>query len=117
MLACSRGLLSTACLTKTSTEPVSAALAEQFLKLQIAHFAKGPAAKTAPVKAGKKTKDPGSGDSKTQKFLLALTPSEVTDLDLSPEERADAERRSKEYSRLKMQQHRCAWQAWSSFHI
>ena len=106
MLAYSKGVLTSAYLSKLGAQPVSIALVDQFVKLQAAHFAKGPAAKAAPVKTGKKAKETGSGDSKTNKFLLALTPTEVTDLDLSPEDRAEAERRSKEYSRQKMKQHR-----------
>lgn len=106
MLAWSKGFRSATCFLKTNKQPVSLAVAEYIVKLQAASFAKGPAAKTAPVKAGKKAKDPGSGDSTTQKFLHALNPQDIPDLELSPEEKADAEKRSKEYSRRKMQQHR-----------
>ena len=76
--------------------------------IQKASFAKGaakPAAK-AKTKAGKKAQDPGTSDSTTQKFLLALQPEAIADIALSSEEQAEAAARSREYSRRKMLQHR-----------
>lgn len=97
--------------TLLSLSNVPAIAATQFVLLQKATFAKGAAKPSiaTPSKAGKKAKDPGTKDNKAQKFLLALTPQEVGDLDLSKEEQAEAAARSREYSRQKMEQHR-AWQ-------
>lgn len=83
--------------------------ATQLLSLQQATYAKAaakPSKAATPTKAGKKTKELGTNDNKFQKFLLALAPQEIADLDLSTEQKADAAARSKEYSRRKMAQHR-----------
>lgn len=86
----------------------SVTLLPQVDQTQKANFAKGaakPAAKTQ-TKAGKKAQDPGTADSATQKFLAALQPQTIVDLQLSSEEQAENEKRAKEYSRKKMAQHR-----------
>ena len=86
------------------------ASATQLISLQQASFAKAAAKPTRAVatsKAGKKTqKDLGTTDTTIQRVLLALAPQEISDLKLSPEEKADAAVRAKEYSRRKMAQHR-----------
>lgn len=93
--------------TLLSLSHIPIAAATQLVSLQRATFAKG-AAKPAstPSKSAKKAKDPGTNDNKAQKFLLALTPREIGDLDLSQEELNEAATRSREYSRRKMAQHR-----------
>lgn len=48
-------------------------------------------------------------DTQLQKIVEFLTPQEVKPLDLTPEEQREWEGRAKEYSRLKMAEHR-AWQ-------
>ena len=88
--------------------PPAATAVRQTQWLQKADFAKGaakPAAKTKS-KAAKKAQDPGTSDTSTQKFLLALQPQEIADLELSSEEKAEAAKRSREYARHKMTQHR-----------
>ena len=83
--------------------------ATQLVFMQRATFAKAaakPSRAATPNKAGKKTKELGTHDNKIQKFLLALAPQEIADLDLSSEQKADAAARSREYSRRKMAQHR-----------
>ena len=83
--------------------------ATQLVSLQRATYAKAaakPSRAATPNKAGKKTKELGTNDNKFQKFLLALAPQEIADLDLSSEQKADAAARSREYSRRKMAQHR-----------
>ncbi len=95
--------------TVLSLSHIPIAAATQLISLQKAAFAKG-AAKPAstPSKSAKKAKDPGTNDTRAQKFLLALTPQNMGDLTLSEEQQADAAVRSKEYSRRKMAQHRRA---------
>ena len=110
MLSCGRGVLNTSGLISLWAHPVAGSL--HLWHIQLANFAKAAAKPAKAIatsnKAGKKVKDPGTGDIKTQKFLVALTPQDTPDLELSPEDRSEAERRSKEYSRRKMQEHRLA---------
>ena len=85
--------------------------ANLLVTLQQATYAKAaakPSRPATPTKAGKKTKELGTTDNKIQRFLLALAPQEIADLDLSTEEKADAAARSREYSKHKMAQHRYA---------
>ncbi|PSC71383.1 hypothetical protein C2E20_5334 [Micractinium conductrix] len=51
-----------------------------------------------------------SMDNRLKSVLSMLEPRDVDEVELSPEDHADATRRAKEYSRLKMAAHR-AWQA------
>ena len=78
--------------------------------LQQASYAKQAAkpsrAVTSTKTSKKATKNIGTTDNKIQRFLLALAPQDMSDIQMSPEERADADARSKEYSRQKMAQHR-----------
>lgn len=66
------------------------------------------------AKAAKAAKAGGSsnsaGNARTQMLLNALKPEPPKKVSLSPEELEDAARRAKEYSRLKMREHRL-WQA------
>ena len=96
--------------SQVGTSHSSMSAATQLISLQRASFAKAAAKPTRAVassKAGKKTqKDMGTTDTTIQRVLLALAPQEIADLKLSPEEKADAAVRAKEYSRRKMAQHR-----------
>ncbi len=92
-----------------SLSHIPLAAATQLISLQKTTFAKGAAKPaSAPGKGVKKAKDPGTNDNKAQKFLLALTPQEIGDLNISEEEQAEAAARSREYSKRKMAQHRSA---------
>ncbi len=116
LAACTHSTIGPQTVLSLSHIPIAAAT--QLISLQKAAFAKG-AAKPAstPSKSAKKARDPGTNDTRAQKFLLALTPQEIGDLTLSEEQQAEAAARSKEYSRKKMAQHRRARLFFPCWHV